>query len=229
MAEDLGQDVGEYLLNQRSDILRLACSFIERVRGSRSDAPASASKQGEDVAALDFETPTAAAKVSQMLTELGFENHVVAASVYMMERDLPEAARQCSAIAEAAKGRGEPAPEAQAKEADASEPASSAPDAAKESAIPPATEKQRAFIEKLHAEGHIPDKALPDDMEELNVRDASALIKEGVFCRDMKADAEKDPVRVKEEGAQMRKASEKLVSERAGRDHEKVIDRGMAH
>lgn len=227
MAEDLGQDAAEYLLNQRSEFLRYATAFVERAKNAHTDA--STTKPGEEIAALDFETPEAAAEVSGMLTELGYENHVIAASVYVLERDLPDAAKQCAAIAEAAGTQKHPAPGPDAKDKAAATPEATPQEALAENAVPDCTPKQRAFIEKLHAEGHIPDKALPDDLEKLDIREASAIIKEGIFCREMKEDAKKDPVRVKEEGAQMRKASEKLASERAGRDHEKVIDRNMAH
>lgn len=229
MAEDLGQDAAEYLLNQRSEFLRYATAFVERAKSARGDAGATAAKPGEEIASLDFETPEAAAEVSGMLTELGYENHVIAASIYMLERDLPDAAKQCAAIAEAAERQQQSAPGPDAQDKDDASPEAAAPEAPAVKAVPGSTAKQRAFIEKLHAEGHIPDKALPDDLEKLNIREASEIIKEGIFCREMKEDAKKDPVRVKEEGAQMRKASEKLASERAGRDHEKVIDRNMAH
>lgn len=233
MAEDLGQDVGEYLLNQRNDWLRIANSFLDLLRGNSRyertntyadiDAKKSDFDSAEEVVSLDFETSDAAHEVSGMLNELGFENYVVASSVVMRASDLDSAADQCSKIAEAAGRKAETVLDNHEEKALSDQQVNVE---AGSKGIPDATPKQLAFIERLHEQGHIADTNMPDDLTKLNIREAASLIKEGTFCRDAKKDAKTDPVHIKEEGAAERAASQRLAEERSGRAHEKVIARG---
>ncbi|MCI9130316.1 MAG: hypothetical protein HFJ65_08450 [Eggerthellaceae bacterium] len=223
MSEDLGQDVAEYVLNQRNEFFRYAQMFINAVRsGTREYVEPSRSNAAEKVVALDFETADDAEAVSYTLNGRGYENYRVAASVIMKESDLESAAAECSEIAELIKAK-------VAQEKANVEKDTTPPDKLEEvdiNELPKATEKQIAFIEKLHEDGHLRGFDI-ENLRNSPSYAASEIIKRGIAIRDIKQMADNKQLRVKDVGEEARESAERLVKEKSGRAQEKVIERNL--
>lgn len=217
MAEDLGQDIGEWLLNNKSELWRHLNSFYSKAKtaldklNEASAGDASAPNSPDDIMKLDFETVEDAEATASIITKMGLENERVGASIIMTRENVEKAAEWCEYV----KG----SEDLQRVLCREEEPVHKVvPD---KQGFTPCTAKQIEFMDNLKNDGFIKDEEYPKDLKEFSTRDADALIKQG----RKRADEAKGIIRIKDAGEASKAAAAKLAQEQATKTHEKLIDR----
>lgn len=239
MAEDLGQDIGEWLLNHKSEMWGHIKNFSIKAKNALDEQKKAAGiadrPKPNDVLKLDFDTQADAEGVSELLDRMGIENKRVAASIMMTRANTELAADWIEYVApELSEDLGnEPTekttekhpqvtPDPERKIEREEEPERFVNTQAQ--GFRPATPKQLEYMGNLHRDGFIEDKEYPHDLGNFSTRDADALIKRG----RKRADEARGIERVRDSGEQAKAASKRLAQEKASQSRDRGIEQVLS-
>ncbi len=219
MAEDLGQDIGEWLLNNKSEIWKYMKVFGKKAKDYIEAHPK------DEIVKLDFESNEEAEKICDAISGMNLECQRIESSVVMTRKTAEKAAEWMDFVEDKMPSQ-EVSVQPHEQPQDSIESSDDKPeplreDPVKEQEFTPCTEKQREYMENLKADGFIKPAELPDDLNKFSTRDADKLIK----TARSRADEAKGIVRVKDEGEACKAASKKLAQEKSSQVKDKVIDK----
>ena len=228
MAQDLGEDIGEYLLNHKDRWAIYIKKFIDFAQEKMHEG------ESEEVITLDFDNSEGAHGVQHILSHNGIESYVIGSSLVMEAKDLQRAIECCELLKDKLDdGLEEPSAgsaqlqEKKSLEAAEEETAFNEPHPLTERRSRPASYKQIEYVHDLYADGWLSKDDIPDIEEPLTNTKAHQLIRQGLHARDKFLEENGSQPDVKYRAAEMKAASEQLEREAAGRSHEKIIDRSI--